>query len=99
MKKIATTNDYESLLILPLKTDLDALKKQVFIYTKKLKNLGAFNISVISKGCKEFSYPVKGYISGHYIECYFSTLPESISLYANFLKLDKNIIKFLILKI
>ena len=73
------------------------------IFTKKkfkeLKKLGASEISVVSRGRRDFAYKTKNSKTGYFVEMYFNSSPQILPIYENKLKLDKNVLRSLITKL
>jgi ribosomal protein S6 len=99
MRKIKTTNNYESVIVTPSKYIGKELKDLLFSQAQELKNLGASNISFVSRGRRKFAYPLKEHRAGNYIEIFFNSSPKLISIYENTLKLNKNLIRYLVTKL
>ena len=72
------------------------LKEIAFSYAPQLKKLGASDISVISRGRRDFAYTTKKTKTGYFIEMYFTSSPQVLPLYETKLKLDKNVIRYLV---
>ena len=72
------------------------LKEIAFSYAQQLKKLGASDISVISRGRRDFAYTAKKAKTGYFVEMYFTSSPQVLPLYETKLKLDKNVIRYLI---
>ena len=96
MKQIKKTNSYESMVILSSQCTETELKTIALNYAKQLKKLGASDISVISRGRRDFAYTTKKTKTGYFIEMYFTSSPQVLPLYETKLKLDKNVIRYLV---
>lgn len=96
MKKLKETNSYESMVILSSACNETELKIIAFGYAQQLKKLGASDISVISRGRRHFAYPLKKNDVGYFIEMYFKCSPQILPVYKNKLKLDKKVIRSII---
>ena len=73
------------------------LKTWAFNYAKTLRKLNASEISVISRGKRDLSYEIADQKRGNFIQINFSSLPKNIEEFSNGLKLDSNVLRFLIL--
>jgi len=73
------------------------LKTWAFNYAKALQNLNASEISVISRGKRDLAYMIKNKKKGNFIQINFSSIPKYIQNFSNNLKLDTNVLRFLIL--
>ena len=96
MKQTKKTNRYESMVILSPQCTETELKTIALGYAKQLKKLGASDISVISRGRRDFAYPTKCSKTGYFVEMYFHSSPQILPNYETKLKLDKNVIRTLI---
>ena len=74
------------------------LKTWAFNYAKSLQNLSASDISVVSRGKRDLAYWIKNQKQGNFIQINFSSLPKYLNSFANDLKFDSNVLRFLILK-
>ena len=74
------------------------LKTWVFNYAKSLRKFSVCDISVISRGKHNLSYPINNRMKGNYIQLNFSSMPKYITNFAETLKLDSNVLRFLVLK-
>ena len=59
MKILTDTNTYESMVVLSSQCTEAELKEIAFSYAQQLKKLGASDISVISRGRRDFAYTAK----------------------------------------
>ena len=73
------------------------LKSWAFKYAKKLQNLNASEIAVISRGKRELAYAINDCKKGNYIQINFASMPKCIDVFSNKLKFDTNVLRFLIL--
>tara|TARA_A100001035_G_C27760940_1_gene491152 strand:+ start:361 stop:669 length:309 start_codon:yes stop_codon:yes gene_type:complete len=96
MKILTDTNTYESMVVLSSQCTEAELKEIAFSYAQQLKKLGASDISVISRGRRDFAYTAKKAKTGYFVEMYFTSSPQVLPLYETKLKLDKNVIRYLI---
>ena len=68
---------------------------------KKKKNLRKFNvcqISVISLGKRNLAYSIQNKGKGNYIQLNFSSMPKYLTNFSKILKLDSNVLRFLVFK-
>lgn len=96
MKRIPETNNYESMVVVSSNCTEAELKTIAFSYAQQLKKLGASEISVVSRGRRDFAYPTKRIKTGYFVEMYFNSSPQILPILENKLRLDKNIIRSLI---
>ena len=75
------------------------LKSIAVSYAKELKSLGATTISMVSRGQRDLAYMIKRLTFGYYIEMCFESTPQVLEPYEAKLKLDKNIIRYLVLNV
>jgi ribosomal protein S6 len=73
------------------------LKTWVFNYAKNLRKFSVCDISVISRGKHNLAYSIQNKTKGNYIQLNFSSMPKYINNFANTLKLDSNVLRFLVL--
>ena len=99
MKKINETNNYESMVVVSSNCTEVELKAIAYSYAQKLKKLGASEISVVSRGRRDFAYKTKNSKTGYFVEMYFNQSPQILPIYENKLKLDKNVLRSLITKL
>ena len=74
------------------------LKTWAFSYAKTLRKLSASDVSVISRGKHKLLYSIKDQNRGNFIQINFSSFPNYINNFLNTLKLDSNVLRFLILR-
>ena len=74
------------------------LKTWVFNYAKNLRKFSVCDISVISRGKQNLAYPIDNQLKGSYIQLNFSGIPKYIKDFSNKLKMDSNVLRFLVLK-
>lgn len=86
------------IILLSEEFDDSELKTWAFNYAKSLQNLSASNISVVSRGKRDLAYWIKNQKQGNFIQINFSSLPKYLNNFANDLKFDSNVLRFLILK-
>ena len=96
MPVLKETNVYESMVILSSQCTESELKSIAFSYAQQLKRLGASDISIVSRGRRDFVYPMRSAKMGYFIEMYFNSSPQILPLYETTLKLDKNVVRYLI---
>nr|YP_010021088.1 ribosomal protein S6 [Chaetoceros muellerii]QOK36107.1 ribosomal protein S6 [Chaetoceros muellerii]UHB41436.1 ribosomal protein S6 [Chaetoceros sp. DS1] len=89
---------YEMMILLTEEFNDSELKTWAFNYAKALRKLNASEISVISRGKRELTYMIKNQKRGNFIQINFSSFPRNIEEFANSLKLDSNVLRFLVLK-
>ena len=88
---------YEMMILLTEEFNDGDLKTWAFHYAKALRKLNALEISVISRGKRDLTYTIKNQKRGNFIQINFSSLPKNIDNFLNNLKLDPNVLRFLIL--
>ena len=88
---------YEIMILLTEEFNDSELKTWVFNYAKNLRKFNVSDISVISRGKHNLSYPIDNRTKGNYIQLNFSSMPKYISNFAKTLKLDSNVLRFLVL--
>lgn len=96
MKKISETNNYELMVVVSSECTEVELKNIAFNYAQQLKKLGAISISVVSRGRRDFAYPIKNRKTGYFVEIYFNSSPQVLPIYETKLKLDRNVIRSLL---
>lgn len=72
------------------------LKTWVFNYAKNLRKFSVCDISVISRGKHNLAYPIDVKTKGNYIQFNFSSMPKYISNFSKILKMDSNVLRFLV---
>lgn len=72
------------------------LKTWVFNYAKNLRKFSVCDISVISRGKQNLAYPITNKMKGNYIQLNFSSMPKYINNFSNILKMDSNVLRFLV---
>ncbi len=72
------------------------LKTWVFNYAKNLRKFNVCDIAVISRGKHNLSYPINSRTKGNYIQLNFSSMPKYIHNFSNILKMDSNVVRFLV---
>jgi ribosomal protein S6 len=94
---MAVTMKYEMMILLTEEFNDNELKTWAFNYAKALRKLSASEISVISRGKRDLAYTIKNQKRGNFIQINFSSLPKNIEEFTNSLKLDSNVLRFLVL--
>jgi len=87
---------YEILILLTEEFNDSELKTWVFNYAKNLRKFNVCDISVISRGKHSLAYPIDKKVKGNYIQLNFSSMPKYIINFANILKMDSNVLRFLV---
>lgn len=87
---------YEIMILLTEEFNDSELKTWVFNYAKNLRKFSVCDISVISRGKHKLAYPIDNKAKGNYIQLNFSSMPKYISNFSNILKLDSNVLRFLV---
>nr|YP_009496014.1 ribosomal protein S6 [Rhizosolenia setigera]AWT38454.1 ribosomal protein S6 [Rhizosolenia setigera] len=88
---------YEMMILLTEEFNDSELKTWAFNYAKALQNLSASEISVISRGKRDLAYWIKNQKKGNFIQINFSSMPKYLNKFLYNLKLDDNVLRFLIL--
>lgn len=87
---------YEIMLLLTEEFNDSELKSWVFNYAKSLRKFSVCDISVISRGKHNLAYPISNRQQGNYIQLNFSSMPKYISNFSKILKMDSNVLRFLV---
>ena len=87
---------YEIMILLTEEFNDSELKTWVFNYAKNLRKFNVCDVSVISRGKHNLSYPINNCAKGNYIQLNFSSMPKYINNFSNILKLDSNVVRFLV---
>jgi ribosomal protein S6 len=95
---MSTTMKYEMMILLTEEFNESELKTWAFNYAKALRKLSASEISVISRGKRDLSFMIRNQRRGNFIQINFSSLPKNIEDFSKNLKLDSNVLRFVILK-
>ena len=93
---MSVTIKYEMMILLTEEFNDSELKTWIFNYAKSLRKFSVCNISVISRGKHNLAYPIDNKIKGNYIQLNFSSMPKYINNFSNILKMDLNVLRFLI---
>jgi len=94
---MSATMKYEMMILLTEEFNDSELKTWAFNYAKAFRKLSASEISVISRGKRDLAYMIKNQKRGNFIQINFSSLPKNIEDFSNSLKLDSNVLRFLVL--
>jgi ribosomal protein S6 len=87
---------YEIMILLTEEFNDGELKTWVFNYAKNLRKFSVCDISVISRGKHNLAYPIDNKMKGNYIQLNFSSMPKYINNFINILKIDSNVLRFLV---
>ena len=88
---------YEIMILLTEEFNDSELKTWVFNYAKSLRKFSVYDISVISRGKHNLAYPIDNRVKGNYIQLNFSSMPKYLNNLSNILKMDSNVLRFLVL--
>ena len=88
---------YEIMILLTEEFNDSELKTWVFNYAKNLRKFNVSDISVISRGKHKLTYSIEKKFKGNYIQLNFSSMSKYIINFSNTLKLDPNVLRFLVL--
>jgi len=88
---------YEIMILLAEEFNDSSLKTWVFNYAKHLRKFNVCDISVISRGKHNLAYPIENKMKGNYIQLNFSSMPKYIINFSNRLKMDSNVLRFLVI--
>jgi len=88
---------YEIMILLTEEFNDSELKTWVFNYAKNLRKFNVCDISVISRGKHNLAYPIENKLKGNYIQLNFSSVPKYIEDFSKILKVDSNVLRFLVL--
>ena len=87
---------YEVMILLTEEFNDSDLKTWVFNYAKNLRKFNVCDISVISRGKHNLAYSINDRVKGNYIQLNFSSMPKYINNFLNLLKMDSNVLRFLV---
>ena len=87
---------YEIMILLTEEFNDTELKTWVFNYAKNLRKFSVCDISVISRGRHDLAYTIDNKVKGNYIQLNFSSVPKYISNFSHILKMDSNVLRFLV---
>ncbi len=88
---------YEIMILLTEEFNDSELKTWVFNYAKNLRKFSVCDISVISRGKHNLAYSIDNKLKGNYIQLNFSGMPKYIEDFSKILKMDSNVLRFLVL--
>jgi ribosomal protein S6 len=88
---------YEMMIVLNEEFSDNELKIWSFNFAKGLQLLNASEISVISRGKRDFAYLIANRKKGNFIQINFLSLPKYIANFCNILKFDTNVIRYLVI--
>ena len=89
---------YEITILLTEEFNDSELKTWVFNFAKGLRKFNVCDISVISRGKHKLAYSINDRLKGNFIQLNFSSMPKYIDLVLEKLKVDSNVLRFLVLK-
>nr|YP_009687933.1 ribosomal protein S6 [Haslea nusantara]QDX17543.1 ribosomal protein S6 [Haslea nusantara] len=87
---------YEIMILLTEEFNDSELKTWVFNFAKSLRKFSVCDISVISRGKHNLAYPIDSKMKGNYIQLNFSSMPKYINKFSTILKMDSNVLRFLV---
>jgi small subunit ribosomal protein S6 len=87
---------YEIMILLTEEFNDSELKLWVFNYAKSLRKFNVCDISVISRGKHNLAYRIMNRQQGNYIQLNFSSMPKYIHNFSKTLKMDSNVLRFLL---
>lgn len=87
---------YEIMILLTEEFNDSELKTWVFNYAKNLRKFSVCDISVISRGKHNLAYTIDNKLKGNYIQLNFSSMPKYIEDFSRILKMDSNVLRFLV---
>jgi len=93
---MSVVRKYEIMILLTEEFNDSELKTWVFNYAKNLRKFSVCDISVISRGKHNLAYPIDTRLKGNYIQLNFSSMPKYIQNFSNILKMDSNVLRFLV---
>ena len=88
---------YEMMIVLNEECNDNELKIWSFNFAKGLQLLNASEISVISRGKRDFAYLIANRKKGNFIQINFLSLPKYITNFCNILKFDTNVVRYLVI--
>ena len=94
---MSVTMKYEMMILLSEEFNDSELKTWAFNYAKALRKLSASEISVISRGKRDLAYVINDQNRGNFIQINFSSRPKYLDDFTKSLKLDSNVLRFLVL--
>jgi small subunit ribosomal protein S6 len=93
---MSSLRKYEIMILLTEEFTDSELKTWVFNFAKNLRKFNVSEISVISRGKHNLAYPIDNKLKGNYIQLNFSSMPKYIEDFSKILKLDSNVLRFLV---
>jgi len=93
---MSSLRKYEIMILLTEEFNDSELKTWVFNYAKNLRKFSVCDISVISRGKHNLAYPIDNKLKGNYIQLNFSSMPKYIEDFSKILKMDSNVLRFLV---
>jgi ribosomal protein S6 len=87
---------YEIMILLTEEFNDSELKTWTSNYAKNLRKFNVNDIAVILRGKHNFAYPINKKGKGNYVQLNFSSMPKYISNFATTLKMDSNVLRFLV---
>jgi len=87
---------YEIMILLTEEFNESELKSWSFNYAKNLRKFNVSDIKIISRGKHNLAYIIKKKLKGNYIQLTFSTMPKYLEDFSKILKLDSNVLRFLV---
>jgi len=87
---------YEIMILLTEEFNDSELKRWVFNYAKNLRKFSVCDISAIYRGKQNLAYSIDNKVKGNYIQLNFSSMPKYINTFFNILKMDSNVLRFLV---
>ena len=91
---MSKNTQYEIMILLKEEFNETELKTWAFKYAKKLQNLKASEIAVISRCKRQLAYTIDDSKKGNYIQINFGSLPKVVNLFAKKLKFDESVVRF-----
>jgi ribosomal protein S6 len=88
---------YEMMIVLNEEFNDNELKIWSFNFAKGLQLSNASEISVISRGKRDFAYLIANRKKGNFIQINFLSLPKYIANFCNLLKFDTNVVRYLVI--
>ena len=87
---------YEIMILLTEEFNESELKTWVFNYAKNLRKFSVCDISAIYRGKRNLAYSIDSKMKSNYIQLNFSSMPKYIDTFFNLLKMDSNVLRFLV---
>lgn len=89
---------YEIMILMTEEFTENELKSWVVNYGKNLRKFNVSDISFISRGKQNLTYPIQKKSKGNYIQLNFSSVPKYMENFSKILKLDSNVLRFSVFK-